>query len=450
MNIEILDIIDCKVPAALAAIIKPCMSFPAVFYQQGPYRKIRREYMKDMLLKGGSGSYYFPTGLLPRVLEYCEERNVDVTVVGEEERLKPTGKPALKNITLRDEQIRLVTAAIKKQRGVLVAPTGVGKSLLGLAIISVFPKAHVLWLCHTKDLMYQAADFAEKHLENRKIGFIGDGKNDPQQLTFATRQSFVKVVNELGCAYDIVIIDETHHLTEGQYSLIMHHVLAPVRIGLTATMPTDKETSLTIEGALGPIIDEVTITEGQRLEIMAEIKIKFLKVPIDHSLRELRKYSDVYAAGVVNNRAQHQIIVETAKRHADEGDSVLILVTQIQHGENLLHEFERRHIPAVYAQGATESSVRKQIKDALNEKDIHIVIATTIFSEGVNLPELNVLINAAGGKSEIRTIQTIGRGLRLTETKKTLTMYDILNLSHNYLISHVGERLAIYSEMNWI
>lgn len=452
MNIDILDCCDCRVDPALAAIIRPELSFPAVFYQQGPYRKIRKEYQKSIMIKGEK-HYYFPTGLLSRVLAYCETKNIDVTVTGKEERLKRSKEPSINGLVLREEQLRLINKAIKQQRGVLIAPTGVGKTAMGMAIISAFPKNHVLWLCHTKDLMYQAADEAKKLLnDNRKIGFIGDGKYDPQSLTFATRQSFVKVVGNVGCDYDIVVVDETHHITEqdGQYGVLLRHVLAPVRIGLTATMPTDKQAILAIEGSLGPIIDRVTIEEGQERGTMAEIRVKFLKIPIDHRVKELRKYSDVYEAGVVNNQVQHQIIVSKVREHIEKGDSVLILVTQIAHGENLLRAFEKADTQAYFAQGATEGSVRRDIKDALNEKKIHVVIATTIFSEGINIPELNVLINAAGGKSEIRTIQSVGRGLRLTETKKMLTLYDCLNTSHTYLTDHVADRLCIYSDMGWI
>ena len=450
MNIEILDVIECKIPKALGDIVKPTLSFMAFFYQQGPYRKVRREYMKSVMSKG-ENCYYFPAGLLQRVLNYCKERNIKVTIIGEVERLKATAKPALKGITLREEQQRLVDKAIKDQRGVLVAPTGIGKSLLGLAVISAFPKASTLWLCHTKDLMYQAAEFAEKHLDKPKIGFIGDGVNNPQKLTFATRQSFIKHVGALGCDYDIVVIDEVHHLSgDGQYQTLMRNILAPVRIGLTATMPTDKEAILAIEGALGPIIDEVTIKEGQERGTMASIKIRFLKVPVDYKVKDLRKYQDVYRAGVVENTAQHSLIIETAAKHVKKGDSVLILVTQIAHGENLLDECERQHVQAVFAQGATEGIIRKEIKDALNSKDIHVVIATTIWNEGLNIPELNVIINAAGGKSEIRTLQIIGRGLRLTKTKRQLIMYDVMNLNHSFLLSHLGERLAIYTEMGWM
>ena len=451
MEIKILDVLEAEVKPAFAAIIRPVLSYPAVYYQQGPYRKIRKEYEKSVMRKGTNCSYFY-TGLVSRVLKYCQERGIEVEVKGKPETLEATKKPCLKNIELREEQVRLITKAIKQQRGVLVAPTGVGKTLLGLAVISAFPNVKVLWLCHTKDLMYQASDFAQKHLENFKVGYIGDSYYNPEQLTIATRQSFIKCASEIGIDYDIVIIDETHHLAKqvGQYSTILQEVFAPVRIGLTATMPKSKEAILTIEGLLGPIIDEVSIREGQERAIMADIKIRFLKIPQNLRLRELRKYSEVYDAAIVNRKEQHEIIALTAKKHVEQNESVLILVSQIEHGNNILAECRRQGIETEFAQGSTEGEIRTQLKEALNDKHIKCVIATAIWYEGVNLPELNVIVNAAGGKSEIRTIQTIGRGLRLTERKKTLIFYDCLDTSHNYLVSHIAERLCIYSEMGWL
>lgn len=450
MNIEIVNAIECRVGHALAKIIKPCLSYTAVTFVQGPYRKIRKEYQKSTMYKDDK-DYYFYAGCLPRVLKFCKENNVDVTVVGEEEKLE-AGKFALKTLTLRNEQMRLVEATLKTQRGVVKAPTGVGKTAIGLAIISAFKKAKVIWLCHTTDLMYQAGGVAEKEL-GEKVGYIGDGHCDlEKRITMATRQSFISYAEEEGCVYDIVIVDETHHLSKfsGQYSTILSNVLAPVRIGLTATLPTDAEALLAIESFLGPVIDEVTVAEGQELGIMADIKIKFLKLPLSHKVKNLRKYQDVYEYGVVKNVNQHKIIAETVLKHAHAGDSVLVIVNRIDHGNYLLEAIRALDIPCLFAQGSTESSVRKEIRDALNDGDLCCVIATTIWKEGVNIPELNVIINAAGGKSEIGTLQAIGRGLRLTDTKKQLILYDLFDPSSTFLVSHFGERVCLYSDMNWI
>ena len=451
MIIEILNPVECRVKAALAGIIRPCLSYTAVTYIQGPYRKIRKEYQKSSLTKDDEGNFYFYTGCLPRVLNYCKEKSIPVEVKGEEEKLK-AGKFSLKTLTLREEQDRLVKSALVVQRGVVKAPTGIGKTACGLAIISAFPKVVVLWLCHTKDLMYQAGGVAEKEL-GVKVGYIGDGHNDTEKrITMATRQSFINYAAEYGHLFDIVIVDETHHLSSfsGQYADILTNVLAPVRIGLTATLPTSEEALLAIESFIGPLIDEVTVAEGQELGIMADIKIKFLKVPLSHKVKELRKYQDAYEWGVVKREAQHRLIAETVLKEVTAGNSVLVIVNRIDHGNNLFTAISNLDVTCCFAQGNTDSDVRKHIKEALNDKDIHCAIATTIWKEGVDLPELNVIINAAGGKSEIGTLQAIGRGLRLTKTKRQLILYDIFDPSNAFFISHFGERVCLYSDLNWI
>lgn len=458
MKIEIHDVIDCSTDPALAKIIEPCLSYKSVYYRQGLYKKIRKEYMKSSMSKG-SGRYFFYTGLLPKVIAFCKERNVPITIEGEEERIPPL-TPNLDTRIFTDEirrkiQIRQVEKALKKQRGVIVAPTGTGKTMTGLAILSAFiihKHIKILWLCHTKDLMYQSGSVAKEKF-GIDVGYVGDGQSDySKTLTCATRQSFIKIAPDVGFEFDVVLVDEAHHLSsfDGEYAWILKSILAPVRLGLTATMPSSQESLLAIEAFLGPIIDEVTIEEGQVKKIMADIKIKLLKIPTDHSIKDLRKYSDVYDASVTNRTTQHRIVVSKAKEHVVKGESVLIIVHRIAHGYNLLEECKRQGLEAYFAQGLTESSVRRQLKESLNGKKIHCVIATTIWKEGVDLPELNVIINAAGGKSEIATMQTLGRGLRKTMTKNTLILYDTFDNSHYYLVSHFGERMCLYSDNDWI
>ena len=463
VEIKIIDAIECEVPSALAKIIRPILSYTAVFYQQGPFgRKVRKEYEKSTLRKYGDDYYRFLAGHLDRVVSHCREIGLYVTVTGEVEKLEYKRIPIkemFSHLPLRDIQVDLqeglVTKALDRQRGVLKAPTGVGKTVLGLNVVAAFVAkgANAVWLCHTKDLMYQARDAAVK-AGFTSVGCIGDGvKDTDKRVIFATRQSFIDVVRDIGHNFDVVVVDEVHHVSksEGEYPTILNNLMAPVRLGLTATLPSeDKEAMLAIEGNIGPLIGEVTIAEGENKGIMAKIKIKFIKIPKSHQISALRHYQDVYNAAIVQRYARNRQIAEIAKDHTLQGDSVLILVNRIEHGENLLRACGDVGLKAQFVQGATESDMRSKMKTALNGKHIHCLIATTIFKEGVDIPELNVIINAAGGKSEIATLQAIGRGLRLTKEKKELLLYDLLDLSHNYLIDHLAHRLDLYSSNDWI
>ena len=451
MEIEIINTLECKIGSALAKILRPILSYTAVYYQQTKYRKIRREYLANVMNKVGT-NYYFYLGLLDKVLSFCKENNIPIKITGEIETLSLIRTPKLNTKVLREEQIRLVTAATERQRGVLVAPTGTGKSAMGIAIISAFlgEETKALWLCHTKDLMYQAARVAKEEL-GISPGFIGNGITDySQSITMATRQSFIKVARDIGHLFDILIYDEAHHCQSKEAQNILTSVLAPVRIGLTATLPTDIESLLRIEGLIGPVIEKVTVAEGQERGSMAKVKLKIVKLPMSYSIHDLKAYKDVYRYGVVEREAQHEACASIAFSAQNSDRSVLILVSRIEHGENILEVCLKKGVHAVFAQGKTESDVRAEILRSLSSKEQKVVIATTIFKEGIDVPSLDILINAAGGKSEIATLQAIGRGLRTTETKKEVTVVDFFDNSHSFLVNHFGERLCLYSDLGWL
>jgi superfamily II DNA or RNA helicase len=179
-------------------------------------------------------------------------------------------------------------------------------------------------------------------------------------------------------------------------------------------------------------------------------KIKIIKIPVDYKVKELRKYQDVYEQGIVKNRSRNRMIIKTAKDLAVLGKTSLILITRIDHGENLVETANLLGFKVVFIQGKDDGKMREMIRESLNNKEILTVISTNIWKEGVDLPALDCVINAAGGKSEIVLLQSIGRGLRATKDKDSVLIVDFLDLSHHYLISHFGERLAIFSEMDWL
>jgi superfamily II DNA or RNA helicase len=103
-----------------------------------------------------------------------------------------------------------------------------------------------------------------------------------------------------------------------------------------------------------------------------------------------------------------------------------------------------------YIHGGSENETREEVIKNLKSGEIDIVIATTILNEGVNIPSLGAVINAAGGKSEIAVLQKIGRGLRVTDNKKEIHLVDFFDPSHRFLIEHFGERLTLYFDKGWI
>lgn len=438
--------------AELARLIKPILSFPSVYYTQGMYRKERKETSKSVMVKGKIGIHYFWAGLVDRIMDYCKGQDIKVTIIDESKEDMEIYEPELLGITFRPDQLRLLNNFLDKPRGILVAPTGSGKTVLGFGCLSAFPQAKALWLCHKKTLLEQTYDEAKK-FGFRSVGRVGDGYAEyHEQLTIATRQSFRKLADEYGHYYDIVVVDETHHVAsiKSEYAYVLTNVPAPIRLGLTATLPREGESYLTAVGLIGPVVGEMTINEGAELGILATPRIKIIKLPKNHEISQLRQYSDVYSAAVVCRKDRNERIAAIAKSHADQNETVLIMINHIEHGERIQAELEHLGVRSFFVRGSTESDARSAAKKALTDKSIHVVICSSVWTEGINIPTLNVVIAAAGGKAEIGVLQSIGRGLRKTKDKEEVFIYDFFDGSHKYLIEHFGERICLYSENNWI
>lgn len=451
MKITYLDPIWASVSKQDIKTLIPCLSFRAQFARPraNGFGKEIKEYDKPVITKNG----LFPAGLVPRVVNWCEQRMLPVEVVGAPEPIMQAPAPQVIGLNLRDDQFEMIDSALINTRGILKAPTGSGKTVIAAGMISTFPGKTVLFLCHTLSLLRQTRKEFEKFL-GEPCGIIGEGEFQLERITVATMQSFWKRLekDETLNSWDIVIIDEAHHCStlNCTYVKILCALDCKFRYGLTATPRTDGEGVLTMEGFIGPVIGELTMKKGLQENILAKPRVKIIKVPFNQTVRELRKYDDVYAEGVVRNRSRNRTIISKAKEFVLEGKSVLIFVVRLEHANELISMADAIGLDAQLVHGATEGEDREQIRQAMIDKEQKCVIATAAWREGVNIPALNVVINAAGGKSEIATLQALGRGLRTFPGKSEILLIDFFDPSHMYLISHFGQRISLYCEEEWL
>ncbi len=324
MNIEILDPIECRVDKTNARALIPCLSYRSSFWRQGRFKKERREYDKQFFSRKGKDYWYFYLGHLRRVKDYLDKEGILWIVEERDWTNLSFSRPSLPNIKFRSDQLTLMDQALEKQRGVILSPTGTGKTLLQLGILSAFPNNRALILAHTTAIVNQTVDELEKFGGEyiQKIGAGGKyGGEFWGDIIVSTMQSFNKIDPKDYCdQFPIVIVDEGHHVSkfDGTYANILSHLLSVVRLAFTATEPTLAEAKLALEGLIGPIIGEFTINEASEKGILAKPKIKILKSAFDHSVRELRSYRQVYEEGIVQNTSRNQQIVDVALRHKEE------------------------------------------------------------------------------------------------------------------------------------
>ena len=431
----------------MARQLRKCLAYPGFFYITHQYNRERKEYEKYYINRDGS----FYSGLIPRILEYARKKKMEVEIdYSKREIIKAENEPSIKGITFRDYQLKLINDAIVNQRGIIQSPTGSGKTEIMIGMTSCFPSAKTLILAHTLDIVNQTYNRIKKYGFKDLSIITGKKKNEFTSITIATVQTFSKFDPSLYSTYfDIVYVDEAHHVAASQYGKVFSEILAPIRIGFTATPLTDTYKELVAEGYLGPIVGKLTIEEAGEMGILARPKIKLIPIPTIQSIKDINGYKAIYNAAIINSNARNLFIVNEVERCRKENKTVLVMVKEIEHGKNLESLCNKFEINVEFVRGSTDSDQRERIKQSLNNKEYDCVISTAVWREGIDVPSLNCLVNACGGKSEIMTLQAIGRGLRKTDNKSEVEIIDFLD-PYKYLALHTIQRLQIYVNNGWL
>lgn len=265
-----------------------------------------------------------------------------------------------------------------------------------------------------------------------------------------------KIKRTLAWSYNLEIEDNHNYIANGLLVSNCHHASsatmfavgmfmhnAHYRFGISGTaLRRDILSNMKVMALTGKTIYKLPTRELIDDGVLSDIEVRILEnsVPAFGST-----WQQVYEAGIVRAELRNIRICECAYQALKEDKKVMVLVRQIEHGKILQRMLvNKMHVPTVFIYGRHESWERARIKHDFNQKGGFILITSSIFSEGVDIPEINVLIIAAGGKSEVLTIQRVGRGLRKKKDKSKLIVYDFDDHASKYLNKHSKERIKIY------
>ena len=155
-------------------------------------------------------------------------------------------------------------------------------------------------------------------------------------------------------------------------------------------------------------------------------------------------YPEIYDAEVVNNIDRNKLVVQSAIKAASLNKTVLIAVTKVEHGQILEAMLQAIEPDSIFVFGESETDIRQQVLSELDQRKRKIVIAIIIFGEGIDCPNLDVLINAKASASSVDAFQLIGRVLRKTDQKKRAYVIDMCDKQCKYISAHTNSRLKIY------
>ena len=414
-------------------------------------------------------------GLIGNVEEFCQERDYTFThnfvdddyplyhakkFIGDLQ-IHARGEP----IEVREHQIEGYIHAMRKRRALLLSPTASGKSLIIYLIfrqLQQYQNLKGLVIVPTTSLVEQLySDFADYNNDNMEEHlhrvYQGKDKESSKPLIISTWQSLYKLPKEYFHQFDYVIGDEAHLFKAQSLTTILTACInAKYRVGLTGTLDGTKTHKLVLEGLFGPVNKVITTREliDKNQVSNFEVKCLILKHPDEKCLEYKDKTYQEEIQYLISNEVRNKFIKNLA---VSLGKNTLILYQMVdKHGRilyDMIKDTEKignRKIFFVY--GGTDTNDREEIRRIMEiENDAIVVASYGTFSTGINIRNLHNIIFAMPTKSTIRTLQSIGRGLRQSEGKEQATLYDIADdlryKKHmNYTLKHFVERTKIYND----
>ena len=412
-------------------------------------------------------------GLVPYVKEFADQRDYDITIDpdldiednfsikdAEEfyKEIKTTYEP-------REYQTEAFVKAVRSKRRLVLSPTASGKSFI-IYLLTKWYQRPTLVIVPTISLVHQMkGDFVDYGGDENDIYCIQGGvdKNTDADVVISTWQSIHKMPRAWFDRFDVVIGDEAHLYKAKSLTGILEKMPnTPYRFGFTGTLDGTHTHKLVLEGLFGAVHTVITTKELIDQKYLADFKIKALILKYTDPTRQLvKKYTyneemDFLMACPERNNFIKQLTLSLR-------GNTLILYHQVEKHGKVLHDIISKAVDSnrkvFFIHGGVDGEQREQVR-AITEKenDAIIVASYGTFSTGVNIRRLHNVIFASPTKSRIRTLQSIGRGLRKggadesagIEGKEQATLFDIADdltwkTRINYTLKHFLERMKYYT-----
>lgn len=468
-------------------VLHECLRFPEPRHEQNP-SFIRGDWdgMRELYV-----AREFPVGFVERVAAECrrqghrveitdrvETEPVDLQYLSDEYLVHPS----IPDFRLRDHQLGGIEAVLRHMRGIVKSPTGSGKTEMIVA------GARYLWdefghrsliVVPKKGIAIQFAERANLYLQGDvEVGCLFDGHRDVGPITVATgqtllgyRQRMVKrrmkpadpVLREVVREYEVLWYDECHRASSTSWYDIGLASNAIRRYGFSGTPIVEQDLQdARLEGVTGPVIYEALADDLIEHGYAAKPKIVMVAArgssgpALPMALRDVRNpytgrvirkekplpYPEAYQQGVVENEAHNRAVVSATAWMAERGRQTIVLCRRKQHFQILSEMLAEAGVDHLAVWGSTDNSDRAHAKQAFRERTVPVVLATTIWDEGEDVPNVESIVLAEGVKSTTNSRQRIGRGMRADSDD--CWVVDFAPTCHPTLIEHAAQRAEAY------
>jgi superfamily II DNA or RNA helicase len=421
---------------------------------------------------GLGGTTYL--AMLPQVLEFLESRNFHIELddlrtptnlefpeIFEDfwgDQTWPAGhRFAGEKIRLRDDQVEVINKFLANPQCIQEIATGFGKTITTATLAKICEKyGRTVTIVPNKSLVEQTEeDFINCGLD---VGvYYGDRKNLDKTHTICTWQSLnildkkskefdydneALTVAELLDGVSCVMVDEVHMAkAEVLKNLLTRNLAnAPIRWGLTGTVPKADHEFQSIRASLGEVIHRVAAHELQEKGVLSACHVQVIQTA---EFREFSGYAEELKY-LVTDRGRMSYMSNLIQGISESGNT-LVLVDRIESGEFLTENLPE----SVFISGRVKTKDRKEEYNEVAIANNKIIVATYgVAAVGINIPRIFNLVLLEPGKSFVRVIQSIGRGIRKAEDKDFVQIWD-LTASTKYAKRHLTERKKFYKEAKY-
>jgi superfamily II DNA or RNA helicase len=357
-------------------------------------------------------------------------------------------------VILRDYQVEIINKYLATPHCLQEIATGAGKTLITAALSNKVEKyGRSIVIVPNKDLVTQTyADYANLGLDAGV--YYGDKKELGKTHTICTWQSlnsirkrFKEGESDLSLqdfAEDVVcvIVDEVHQAKAEVLKELLTKDFSniPLRWGLTGTIPKADHEQVSLQACLGEVTHKLAASELQERDVLSQCHVNVVQ------LKEVSEYNNYQSelTYLTTNASRMKYISGLIEKVSASGNT-LVLVDRIKAGQLICDNIAE----ANFVSGEMKTTTRKDHYDDINEGTNQIVVATYgVAAVGINIPRIFNLVLIEPGKSFVRVIQSIGRGIRKAEDKDNVQIWDITS-SAKFSKRHLTERKKFYKEANY-
>jgi superfamily II DNA or RNA helicase len=361
---------------------------------------------------------------------------------------------------VRDYQLSAVLHAVNEGRGLILSATGSGKSLIQFLIASYYRALGMktLLIVPTQSLveqMYKDIESYSPYVPNLHTIMEGQGRDVPEdsEIVIATWQSIFRLPLEWFSQFSVVLGDECHLYSAKSLSGILQKMIeTKYRFGFTGSLKDSKTDEMVLKGLFGPVFQASSTRDLIDREYLSKLYI--YPIVFKYSDEVCRNFKGVdyqsELSYLIANEQRNKAIVDITINL--KGNSLLLFERVDTHGKLLYNIFlESTDRPIYFIHGGVDVDERENVRKVMEERNDVICIASAgVFSTGINIRNLHNVLLTSLGKSKVRVLQSIGRSLRLHDSKDHASLIDFSDdlrgnrKKLNYSLRHFNERLEVY------